>query len=327
MLRERLLVECALCSSRLPVPMTGAEIVQYLKDHAPLSSADVTRISSGLVGDVTGTIHRVIRAFAPQTAEDILDEWFPWTRDQRLAMDSSISEEDRMAAINRLASTVRWSTHPGWGERERGAWRELRARVEDEQRPLATIKQEVLDEAVVLVLGDRDRLQRIRVGRGLGSFSLRENEDADTKVRPRDLPYSADPGVTGSTSSEFNVSPYLYWFRREVQEAATAILLGEPYPPPAVTEDVWKQDRSYANLDELQNDEANPLLHVTNIENYQEQMRTLAPILEAASPRQQDLLLLLADGATTAEAARALGIAESTARVQIKRLRDKVAPV
>lgn len=308
------------------MPMTGAEIIQHLKDRAPLSSADVDRIRSWLVGDVTDTIHRVIRAFIPRTAEDILEEWFPWTQDQRLAMDPSIPEHDRMAAIFRLVNTVRWSPNPEWGERERVASNELRARAERDEKSLETVKQEVLSEAVVLVLGDRDRFQRIRVGRGRGSFSIRENLDADTGVYPRDLPYSADTDITGALASDFELSPYLYWFRREVQEAATAILLGDPYPPADATDDAWKK-RSHSVDNEVHPADSpgnDPLLHMLNDENYRAAVKRLALFLNHASPQQRDLLFLMADGAPTAEAARALGIAESTARVQIKRLRDKV---
>ncbi len=302
------------------MPMTGAEIVQYLKDHAPLSSADVTRISSGLVGDVTGTIHRVTRAFAPQTAEDILDEWFSWTRDQWLAMDSSIPEEDRMAAVRRVASAVPWNPYSHWNSGDYEGPQKLHARATAEGRSPQQVIEEILEEAVLLVLGDREHVRRIHVGSGAGSFSLRETDGANTMVSPAELPYSANPQSTGSTSKKFNKSPYLYWFDREVQKAATAILLDDPYPRADTTSDVWTLDRSHIEIDQIHAEESGrvPLLQLLDSEHYSEQAHRLMQVLQQSSPQQRDILLLMAGGRSVAEAARELGIAESTARVQFK---------
>ena len=316
-----------------PMPITLAELVRRLNDRPPVSIPDVTRLGASLVGDVSGAIRRTIRALVPVTATDLLDDWFPWTRDQRLATDPSVPEDERMAAISRLATTVNWSPNPTWGKRELRASQELRARARAEERLVSDVKKEVLGKAVLLVLGDRGRFRRIRVGGGKGSFHLTEVEGGAREISPLDLPYSADPEAVTETHRRFAESPYLYWFRREVQKAAMAIILEEPYPPSTSgTEGVGdKRAASSVPLDEKTvadvRIDGDPHLQALSMEGYNEATMRLGPLLEQASPRQWDLLILLSEGATTAEAARTLGIAESTARVHLKRFRDKVSAV
>ncbi len=174
------------------------------------------------------------------------------------------------------------------------------------------------------MLADRDRFRRLRVGRGQGSFYLTEGDDQPLEIRPEVLPYG-EPGTSGAPAP-FAESPYLHWFAREVQAAATAILLDEPYPPTDATEDdAWERPHrpladGAAPDEEVASD---PLLVLLASELRGEVGRQLRAVLERASPRQRQLLELMAYGATAAEAARALGIAEATARVQLKRLRDK----
>lgn len=309
------------------MPMTVAEIVQHLKNRAPLSPTNVTRISSRLVGDVTGTINRVIRAFAPRTAEDILDEWFPWARDQRLAMDPTIPEEQRMAAVHRVASAVPWNPYSHWNRGDHQGPQELHARAAAEGRSPKQVIEEILEEAVLLVLSDRERERRIRVGSGKNSFSIRETEGAEAKVSPADLPYSADPESTGSTNTRFDESPYLYWFYREVQKAATAILLDQPYPPTDETRDTWQPDEPQPDSEPFRAVESDddPFQRLLESAHYSEPARRLMRAIDQSSPRQQEILRLLAKTGSIAQAAREIGISESTARVQLMRLRKKIA--
>ena len=46
--------------------------------------------------------------------------------------------------------------------------------------------------------------------------------------------------------------------------------------------------------------------------------------LESLSPREREILLLLADGETTATAANRLGVCESTVRTHVERMRSKL---
>jgi DNA-binding CsgD family transcriptional regulator len=287
----------------------------------------MSHILTGVVGDVRGTVQRTISAFVPRTAEDLIDEWFPWARDQRIAMDLNVPEDERMAAVRRLASTVRWNPYSSWTGGNRQGAQDLRARAALAGRSTKQVIEEILVEAVVLVLGDRERVRRIDVGSGPGSYSLRETEGAAAAVSPAKLPYSADPEITGSKSSKFNTSPYLYWFQREVQKAATAILLDEPYPPTDTADDVWTQIRSKLDLDQMQveSSDTDPLLQLLESEYYAEQTRRLLQALEQASPQQRDILQQLADGNSIAQAARNLGISAGSARAQLNRVRSKAA--
>jgi DNA-binding CsgD family transcriptional regulator len=47
--------------------------------------------------------------------------------------------------------------------------------------------------------------------------------------------------------------------------------------------------------------------------------------LESLSPREQEILALLADGETTASAAERLGVCESTVRTHVERMRSKLS--
>lgn len=307
------------------MPATVADVLRRIKAGVLEPSDRAT--GPALPLDVSQLFDRLRRALVPKTALEIFDEWFPWARDQRLAADPSVPDEERMAAIDRIVADIPWGPNSDWSDRERGAWRELRVRAEAEQRPIKELKRDLLAEAVVLVLADRDRFRRIRVGSGAGSFYLREDETSPLLVRPIDLPYSANPEVADGAPDRFAESPYRYWFRREVQKAAMAILLDEPYPlTDAASEDAGEQERAPLEDDSLlpADATADPLVALLQVEAQRATHARLASALAQATPRQQQLLSLIAAGASAAEAARALGIAESTARVQLKRLREKV---
>jgi len=297
------------------MPLTVAAIVHYLNARGTETVPDARQL-----------LDRLTQVLVPRTALDVLDEWFPWARDQRLAMDRDVPDEDRMVAIRRLADSVRWSPNPWWGGRERRAWNELITRADREKRLLKAVKAEVLANAVVLVLGHRDEVRRIRVGARRGSFDLREDESGPTGVRPLDLPYSADSEVALGAPAAFIESPYRYWFLREVQKAATALMLDEPYPaPPREVQPSRKRrseipDNPAALLDRNPGSLLALLDHPSDtIEDPQ-----LARALELATPVQRELVVLKAGGLSTAAAARARGMAPGTARVQMKLLRDKL---
>jgi len=305
------------------MPLTVAEIARRMSrshpegtdggDGAPAPEPDVGRV-----------MRQLVRALVLGSALDIIDERFPWARDQRLTADPRVPDAERLAASKRLTDSVRLAPAPLGSDRERRAWAELYARAEADERPVSDVMDEILAEALLLVLDTRDRVRRIRVGSSTGSFFLREDDGTPVGVRPNDLPYSADPDVASGARGLFAESPYLYWLRREVQKAAVAILLGDPYPATDGDDDAWGGPLDLLGDDDavLADDTADPLALLLDRDPPLEDPRLLA-VLERATPRQRELLALLVEGGTAAEAARELGMAESTARVQLKRLRDK----
>ncbi|MDP9356779.1 MAG: hypothetical protein M3R02_16105 [Chloroflexota bacterium] len=177
------------------MPITLAQIIRRLNDRPSTAEANRESVLSPFVPDVLALFDRLRRAFVPRAALDLINERFPWARDQHLAMDPAAPEQERMAAIRRLAEGVRWSPNPSWGGRELGAWNALVARAHLEGRSLHAVKADVLVHAVVLVLSHRQEVRRMRVGTHNGSFDLREADGGATGVRPLDLPYSADSDV------------------------------------------------------------------------------------------------------------------------------------
>ncbi len=308
------------------MPITLAEVVRRLNDRPSSAKANGAPVPSTFVPDVLGLFDRLRRAFVPRTALDLIDERFPWARDQRLAMDPDVPEPERMAAIRRLAETVRWSPNPSWGGRELGAWNELVARAHLEGRSRHAVKADVLFHAVVLVLSHRDEVRRMRVGTHHGSFDLREADGGPTGVRPLDLPYSADSDVAPGAPADFVESPYRYWFRREVQKAATAILLEEPYPAPPRPVQPSRKRRSKAPDDPAALVDGNPsaLAALLDLTPDQTDDPQIARALELATPVQRELLALKGCGLSTAAAARRRGMAPGTARVQLKLFHDKL---
>jgi len=273
-------------------------------------------------------MRRFLRAIVPTTATDLLEDWFPWARDHRIALDPNATDDERMAAIGRLASGVRWWPNPNWGGRQRRAWDELRARASREERSISDVKADVLAAAVVLVLGSRDQVRRMRVGVRRGSFDLREVDGGPTGVRATDLPYSADADVAAGAPAGFAESPYLYWFRREVQKAATAVVLDEPYPPAPRPRRVPRKRPAADPGDPspLLDEDPASLQALLDGGTDQDADAPLRRALAVATPAQRELLRLKAQGMSTAAAARALGIAAGTGRAQLKLLRDKLMP-
>lgn len=299
------------------MPLTVATIIQHLKAHGTESVLDAKQV-----------VDHLRQALVPRTALDLIDEWYPWARDQRLALDLNAPEGERMAAIGRITSGIRWHPNARWGGRQLRAWDELRARAIRDERSIADVKAEILAEAVVLVLGSRDEVRRMRVGVRRGSFDLREEDGGPTGVRAADLPYSADAEVAPGAPAGFVESPYLYWFRREVQKAATAILLDERYPPAPRPRRPPRKRRAAEPADptpllDKDHDALQALLERGTEHNADV---PLLRLLAVATPAQLALWKLRAQGMSIAAAARALGIAPATGRYQLKLLRDKLKP-
>jgi len=308
------------------MPMTLAEIIRRVKDRPPPTAADVARVRTSLVGDVQGVLRRFLRAFVPVTATDVLEDWFPWTRDQRLATDPDVPDGERMAALGRLADRVPWPIDPTRNEREARAWAALKERAEtllvdeDATDPrIDTVKRQVLSAAVLLVLAQRDDIQRIRVGTGEGSHYLRDTDDAPVGVRPINLPYSGTTEFSGA----FADSVYFGWFRAAVKNAAMAQLLDEPYPRPRRPRGTRVPLSSVEDLERVVDPGPDPLEVLLFTEHHHEEASRLATLLERASPRQREIVELLAEELSVAQIAHVLDITESTVRGQLHRLRAK----
>jgi DNA-binding CsgD family transcriptional regulator len=129
------------------------------------------------------------------------------------------------------------------------------------------------------------------------------------------------------------------WLADEVRKAALADLLDEPYPATAATkaDALRKRGRSDDSPSCLRSrsrgagtalpkppDLDDPLLVLVKRERHAELAARCRRVLELATPAQFPLLVLVAQGISLPEAARARGIAPTTARVQMHRLRDKL---
>ncbi len=82
-----------------------ADIVRDLKARRLPPGDESTGSAPSL--DVSHLVERFRRAFDPRTARDIFEEWFPWTRDQRLATDPSLPDGERMAVLGRRVADTR----------------------------------------------------------------------------------------------------------------------------------------------------------------------------------------------------------------------------
>src|SRR3712207_2890907 len=93
----------AISALPLNVAPTTIVIARRRMSVMPLTVADIVRRlgarGSAFSPEVPELVQRTIRAFVPRTALDVLAAWFPWTRDEALAMDPEVPEQERMAAI------------------------------------------------------------------------------------------------------------------------------------------------------------------------------------------------------------------------------------
>jgi DNA-binding CsgD family transcriptional regulator len=218
-----------------------------------------------------------------------------------LLMDGDADPVQHLAALGRMANRIWWLPRGA-------AWQVLLERARNEGTSVGRIKLQELRTAVVLVLGNLDQAQYHRFGR----HWMRGEDGRKVAVAPNDL----------------EMDLLWEWFFDEVPKAAEAALLERPYPATADPLDRSGHQGSCLRLsadDELLIDPAaDPLAVLLDQEQRTEDERRLLVALESASPRQRDLLALIASGETVAGAARRLGMAPATARVQLSRLRKKV---
>jgi hypothetical protein len=260
--------------------------------------------------------------------------------DLRLLTDSPTDGRDRLAALERTVDRIQWRP------RNAAVRRELAASA-GSPGGIVGAKRRELRAAVYLVLAERGRPQAHRFGRAW----LTSHDGHPAAAVPEQL----DDGL------------YWRWFCDEVRKAAEASLLGEPYPagegappdqsgtgPPAAVDgrapgrdgSIRRLPRiriarlSDTHLESLEDPSPGPAELLIAQERRRESLEAWLAALAAASPRQRDLLRVLAGGAgdgpvgaehdasasveSLTEAALRLGIAPSTARVQWKRLVDRL---
>lgn len=244
--------------------------------------------------------------------------WWLWVKLKSVAeRRRNGDDEQRLGDYYSLAFVVGWRPHRKNAD-DRAARDVLEERVRNfraaeevryhGQVPMSAwtseerVRDDVLIEAVSLVLGQWNRKQRYRFGaRG-----------KTVTIIPRELRWL----------------DCWDWFNAEVQKAARAILLEKPYPSPRITEgriirepfEAGKvQPHRHTQVTEMPGAEMLDPAEVylsSEIEN-----AALRAMLEHATPRALELLALLDEGYTQADAADALGVTHSTVRVMLHKLR------
>ncbi len=221
--------------------------------------------------------------------------------DLHLLLHDEGEPEERLAALERMVDRVRWAPRSGV---KRALW--ARAR-HDEVSP-AEIKRRELRAAVFLVLGDVEAPQYHR----FGTRWLVGQDGRRHLVRPY---------------HDLDLDLFWEWFFDEVVKAAEAALLERPYP---ATGDRLEPNKDAAGRivaiegSRVIDPAGDPLLLLLEREQQSEDAARLLGALQAASPRQRELLALIGAGDSPTEAGRRLGMAPGTARAQLHRLRQKL---
>lgn len=224
-------------------------------------------------------------------------------------------EEARAAAADRLAARIQWypwTAQMGRGRarnpRVRDAFRErardIRASGALGERPTnAEIARFLLAQAIPLVAGRLTEWQRHRTPDG------RWMKDGDGRAGRCWRPDHAE------------LVDLWGWFCAQARAAAEADLLGMPYPD-GRENDVFVASAVAVDTARLAAvaDATDPLLALLDDMGAAELLHSLE-----ATPRQREILALLAIGHDVASIAQTLGIAPATVRVQLKRLRDALA--
>jgi DNA-directed RNA polymerase specialized sigma24 family protein len=259
-----------------------------------------------VVADITNAVARSLIA--------AMDEAFPYQRDMKIVMDVDATSPERERAMQRLVTLVPWKIRE-----DNSAWTVVCQRARDEERSLRDIKRDALAAGIMEVLAVLHTQQRIFLHMGTGNPLIHDDDDRNL-VRPSELPLPC--------------GYFLRWFRSEARRAATCYLIDEPYGPHAdahkVGSDLFLESLEERAMLSTLADPTNrdPLEHLLledeEVSRSCREALELQLIMEAATPRQRDLLLLIAEGYPQPEAARRLGMSPVTGRGQMKRLRDRV---
>jgi len=215
-----------------------------------------------------------------------------------------------LAALERIVRRISWIP------RDPRVRRALAARAAADGRGLEVARAAELRAAVYLVLAERGRPQAHRFGRLWPTGP----DGRQIEIVPERLP------------------PALFWrwFVDEVRKAAEASVLGLVYPTSRSESVLFAADRRVAfdepDLDAYPGTVPDPLLILLDREHQDEIARSWKGVLDQATSGQRELLRALRDereqspAATLADAARRVNLAPSTARVQWKRLLQRIRP-
>jgi hypothetical protein len=208
-------------------------------------------------------------------------------------------------ALTRLAAELSDS----WRVTNPAVTRALAARARDEDKGRRLVKQGALMVGLLLAVGEGMRSQRMRFGRRW-------------LVGDTGRPISKRP---------LSLSGYGFerWLKKEAINAAEAHLLDQSYPGagtdvlnlacPVSDEASLAQDAAVATAVQEE-----PLAAILAQESATEAALRLNEVLNVATPQQRQILFLVFGGLNLTEAARRLGIAPASARVQWHRLRGAV---
>ena len=232
-----------------------------------------------------GTADIVTRA---STVTDTLREhWEPWAHYLR-AFDQAGTDVERALMAGVLAMYIarrKWRLFAS----DAAVSRVLRADAQDHGSTVESAKRASLTTAIFLVMGEQTRTQD-------HVFDRRKQRN----IIPRRLP----------------IETFCQWVKDEVIKAAKAGLRDEPYP--SVKGDALDLA---SRLDGAYKGDDSPLVFLLQAEEHEEARVRLQSVLVEATPRQRQLLTLLHEGTSLPEAAAAPGIAASTARVLLYKLR------
>jgi len=255
------------------------------------------------LSEVSGSIdHQITEAFNAVFAPG------NWLVDLHLAMNPRSSEAERQAARLRT------------GERLCASWKLyhkalrpcLYERARDWEMTVEAAKQQVMLAATILALGESNTPQRIRLGKNQW---VKDRDGKVIEIAPLSM----------------NIERFWRWLLSRADKIAKEDLIPEIglHPRPAYAEIPEKllylerADASGINA-ATTCEQADPLQIVTEVENWQEDTGQLKEIERRVSLRTRELLERLKDEGTIAAAARCMGIAESTARVTLARLRKNL---
>jgi hypothetical protein len=213
-------------------------------------------------------------------------------------IEDGASDQIRQEAMEGLAAVLveRWWVPEGSEEQEC-----LRRRARDSSGRRRA-KLDCLRVGLLTAAADVGRRQTIRVGRRW----ITDEDRRKAKVRPLDL----------------DVYTFTYWFRKQALAASSAHLKGSPFPT--------EPGRDALTAGELVPLDDSLLLcdgRGVPTEAWIDACREVDRAYSCASPRQLEILDLLRDEHDGREIAARLGIAESTVRVQLARLRRRVKPM
>jgi hypothetical protein len=296
--------------------VTGARELQITQ--AGVTADAVAAVAAGLTEQMNAglmvmlsTLSEVSKTIDRQIAEAFNAVFAPgnWLVDLHLAMSPRSSEAERQAARERTAQRLcaAWRLyHPALRPR-------LYERARDWQLPFEAAKRQVMLAATILALGESNTPQRIRLGRNQW---VKDRDGKAIEIIPLSL----------------SIERFWRWLLSRASKIANEDLIPEfgLHPRPAYAEkpeQLLYLEQADATVVDAATicEKADPLQMVTEVENWQEDTGLLKEIECRASPRTCELLERLKDEDTIAAAARCMGIAESTARVILARLRRSLS--